>query len=399
MNGTPLPLAGIRVLDFSHVLAGPMCTRLLTDLGADVLRVESSKHPDTPWRTTSDPDLDRSYAYVMVHRGKRSIALDLKSEVGNDLARRLGTVADVIVENFSAGVMPRLKLDYEHLSPANPKLIFVSMSGYGHDGPRRDWTSMNSNLQAYSGLMMATEREGSEPVSISNSWMDYIGGLHAAFAVLDRLAERAKTGRGAYVDLAQFECGVATLGALLMCGIVDGALPPRTGNRSPGAAPQGCYPCAGTDEWIAISIENDDQWHALGGALDHPVWCADPRFATLIGRQRHHDELDRLLGAWTRTLAVDEVEHRLTVAGIRAGKMRRMHEVLGNPDRQTAFRFVENGAGRVLHTALPFGFAPRSEPEFGATPKLGQHSADGLRDWLGLDAGEIARLTESGALV
>jgi benzylsuccinate CoA-transferase BbsF subunit len=376
-----------------------MCTRLLTDLGADVVRVESTKHPDTPWRSTSNEDLGRTYAYVMVHRGKRSITLDLKTETGNALARRLGLVADVIVENFSAGVMPRLKLDYESLVGENPRLIFVSMSGYGHDGPRRDWTSMNSNLQAYSGLMMATETDDQPPVAISNSWMDYIGGLHGAFAVLDRLAERVKSGRGAYVDLAQFECGVASLGSLLLTGIVDGALPARPGNRTSGAAPQGCYPCEGEDQWCAISIENDDQWRALGMALDNPPWCADPRFASLVGRQRHHDEIDRALSDWTRLQPSHEVEHRLTVAGIRAATMRRMDDVLENPDRQTAFRFVDGGTAPILHTALPFGFAPRAEPEFGATPRLGEHTDDALHDWLGLDAAEIGRLQETGALV
>jgi len=394
-----LPLAGIRVLDFTHVLAGPMCTRLLCDLGADVVRVESTKHPDTPWRSASDDELGRSFAYVMVHRGKRSITLDLKAETGNALARRLAGVADVIVENFSAGVMPRLGLDYASLAPGNPRLIFLSMSGYGHDGPRRDWTSMNSNLQAYSGLMMATERDGQPPVAISNSWMDYIGGLHGAFAVLDRLADRVTSGHGYYIDLAQFECGVASLGSLLLAGIVDGVLPPRIGSRSESAAPQGVYPCAGDDRWCAISVAGDAQWRALGTVLGNPSWCSDARFANLAGRRAHHDEIDRELGAWTRTLAPEEVERRLTAAGIAAAKMRRMDDVLGHLAPQSAFRFVPGPGQPTLHTVLPFGDAPRAEPQFGATPRLGEHTADALRDWLALDAAEIARLTETGALV
>src|SRR6185312_2030810 len=201
-----LPLAGIRVLDFSHVLAGPMCTRLLNDLGAEVLRVESTRRADTPWRSTSDPDLKRMYAYIMVHRGKRSITLDLKSDAGSDLARRLATVADVIVENFSADVMDRLGLGYERLSTLNPRLIYLSMSGYGHDGPRKTWTSMNSNLQAYAGMMMITEQEGNAPVAVSNSWMDYVGGLHGAYSVLQALIKRKRDGTGRNIDMAQFEC-------------------------------------------------------------------------------------------------------------------------------------------------------------------------------------------------
>jgi benzylsuccinate CoA-transferase BbsF subunit len=393
------PLEGIRVLDFSHVLAGPICTRVLADLGADVLRVESSKHSDSPWRSASDEALDRTLAYVMVHRGKRSITIDLKSETGNALARRLASVADVIVENFSAGVMRRLGLDYASLHERNPRLVFVSMSGYGHDGPRRAWTSMNSNLQAYSGLMMATEAEDQAPVAISNSWMDYIGGLHGCFAVLDRLTERESTGLGAHVDLSQFECGVASLGPLLLSGIVDGTLPPRVGNRSSRAVPQNCYRCAGEDQWCVVSVENDEQWRALGAALGNPPWTGDPRFASVIGRLQHHDEIDRAIETWTSALASDEVERRLDAAGVPASRMRRMDDILDRPDPQSVFRFVTGGKQPTLLTGLPFAFEPGVEQTFGPAPRLGENTDDGLRDWLALDRDEIAQLHGSGALV
>jgi benzylsuccinate CoA-transferase BbsF subunit len=392
------PLAGIRVLDFTHVLAGPMCTRLLADLGADVLRVESTKRSDTPWRSAADAELGRSFAYVMVHRGKRSITIDLKAPAGHALARRLAGVADVIVENFSAGVMQRLGLDHATLQADNPRLVFVSMSGYGHDGPRQSWTSMNSNLQAYSGLMMATDTEEQPPVAISNSWMDYIGGLHACFAVLDRLTERETTGTGGWVDLSQFECGVASLGSLLLSGIVDGALPPRVGNRSSRAVPQNAYRCAGDDQWCVISVEDDEQWRALGAALGNPPWCADPRYAELVGRLRHHDEIDRALEAWTNTLDAAEVERRLTAAGVAAARMRRMNDVLDRDDPQSVFRFI-GSEQPTLFTALPFAFEPAAQQSFGATPRLGENTDDGLRDWLALDGAEIARLHDSGALV
>ena len=206
------PLAGVRVLDFTHVLAGPFCTRLLADLGADVVRVESSRHPDAPWKSAVDPELGRDVSYLVISRNKRSISINLKSTEGRDVATRLAAAADVVTENFSAEVMDRLGLGYERLSALNARLVYVSMSGYGHRGPRREWTSMNTNLQAYSGLMMVTGREGDPPTAISNSWMDYVGGLHAAFAVVEALAERAASGRGRMIDLAQFEAGVATIG-------------------------------------------------------------------------------------------------------------------------------------------------------------------------------------------
>ena len=234
------PLAGIRVLDFTHVLAGPFCTRLLADLGADVVRVESSKHPDHPWPSAFISDDGRHASYLNTNRSKRSIAIDLKNEGGQKVASRLASTADVVIENFSAGVMRRHKLDYETLQALNPTLIYVSMSGYGHDGPRRDWTSMNMNLQGYSGLMMVTGAEGDPPTAISNSWNDYIGGLHACFAILQAVDTRAISGKGTRIDLSQFECSAAMIGALLLSQLGE-----RNRTPTPGK-PLGAFRSAGS---------------------------------------------------------------------------------------------------------------------------------------------------------
>jgi benzylsuccinate CoA-transferase BbsF subunit len=392
------PLVGIRVLDFSHVLAGPMCTRLLADLGAEVLRVESSIRADTPWRSASDPETKRTLAYVMVHRGKKSITINLKSEAGGDLARRLAGVADVIVENFSAGVMRRLGLDYARLQPLNPRLIFLSMSGYGHDGPRKAWTSMNSNLQAYAGLMTVTESEGNPPVAVSNSWMDYVGGLHGCYSVMQALASRAKDGKGRNIDLAQFECGVGTVGAMLLAGIVNGKAPPRIGNRSTGAALQNCYKCAGEDQWCAIAIETDKQWKDLVGVLGNPAWAKDPRFCIAADRLRHQDEIDRHIEAWTSKLPPAEVESRMRAVGLPAQHMRRMDELLQQAN-DSVFQLVPAKEQQILYTGLPFAFVPRQKQTFGPTPRLGENTDDALKDWLGLDAAKIAELHEAKVLV
>ena len=227
------PLAGIRVLDFSHILAGPFCTRLLADLGADVARVETVIRPDHLGErkvgSKSKGLPKRPPSYLNINRSKRSITINLKTEAGRKLVTRLASVADVIVENFSAGVMPRLHLDYKRLCSFNPRLIYVSMSGYGHEGPRRDWTSMNMNLQAYTGLMLTTGSETDPPVAISNSWNDYMGGFHACFGILQVLAERNKTGVGANLDLSQCESSVATLGALMVHSAVNRTSAPTLG--------------------------------------------------------------------------------------------------------------------------------------------------------------------------
>lgn len=396
-EGPCKPLAGVRVLDFSHVLAGPACTRLLADLGAEVLRIESSNRAITPWRTPFDEKLGRHLAYILINRSKKSMTLDLKSEAGAAIARRLAGAADVVVENFSAGVMKRLGLDYERLEKLNSRLVYLSMSGFGHAGPRKKWTSMNNNLQAYSGLMLLTPAAGEPPVAISSSWMDYIGGLHGTFAVLEALNERATSGRGRNIDLAQFESGVASIGSILLAGIVNGRLPPRRGNRSVHAAPQGCYRCAGDDQWCTVAVGSDTQWTALAGVLGHPAWSKDPALGDIAERIRRHDEIDRHIEAWTRARTPKEVEQSLRAAGITAERMRRMDEIL-HQGNDSVFHLVEGGENPILLTGLPFSFHPIEKQTFGPAPRLGEHTESGLQDWLDLSDGEIAELQSAGVL-
>jgi crotonobetainyl-CoA:carnitine CoA-transferase CaiB-like acyl-CoA transferase len=393
-------LAGVRVLDFTHVLAGPFCTRLLADFGAEVLRVESSKHPDAPWKISFDDGrIDRPAAYLITNRNKRSIAIDLKHPAGVALATRLGRVADVIVENFSAGVMERLGLGDAGLRAENPGLIYVSMSGYGHAGPRHKWTSMNANLQGYSGLMLTNGAEGDPPLPIANSWNDYIAALHACFAILEALSERATTGQGRRIDLSQFECSVASLGALLVSSAVNRRAPARLGNRSASAAPQGVYRCVGPDEWCALSVQTDAQWAALAAAIGQPALGADPRLGTLLGRQHHHDEIDGYIAAWTGELESMDAARRLQAAGVPAERVRRIKTLIDEGDGATVFqRMAEPRVGSVLATMLPFRTdAPLAEPA--PAPRLGEHGTEALRGWLGLDEAEIRGLEEEGVLV
>jgi crotonobetainyl-CoA:carnitine CoA-transferase CaiB-like acyl-CoA transferase len=373
---------------------------LLADLGADVVHVETSTRPDRMGATRPSPGSEgRSLFSFNTNRNKRSIAINLKMEAGHNLATRMATVADVLVENFSAGVMARLKLDYERLWPLNQGLIYVSMSGYGQNGPRRDWTSMNMNLQGYSGLTMVTGSENDPPTGISNSWNDYIGGLHACFGIFQALHERAVTGVGANLDLSQFECSVATLASLLLGSGVNHSAPPRLGNRSTHAAPQGVYRCAGSDEWCVIVIQSDMQWHALLTVLGNPSWGRDSRFETLVGRLRHQDEIDPRIEAWTSELANAEVERRLKAVGIPAERMRRIKDVIEGPDAAQVFRPMEDPGGRsVLVTGVPFAFSHSSLSPLRAAPGLGEHTQAVLEEWLSLAQGEIKALEEQGAL-
>jgi crotonobetainyl-CoA:carnitine CoA-transferase CaiB-like acyl-CoA transferase len=227
--------------------------------------------------------------------------------------------------------------------------------------------------------------------------MDYVGGIHGCFSILQALGQRARDGRGRDIDLAQFECGVGTLGSLLLAGIVDGALPKRMGNRSAGAAPQGCYACAGDDQWCVISVENDRQWEAFVEVLGHPAWAKDARLQSLTGRLRCHDEIDRSIEEWTKTLPPGEVERRLRAAGVPSERMRRMDEIL-EQGHDSVFHLIPGKTQPTLLTGLPFAFAPRQQQAFGPAPRLGEHTDDALKEWLGLESPAIAKLRDAGAL-
>jgi crotonobetainyl-CoA:carnitine CoA-transferase CaiB-like acyl-CoA transferase len=381
------PLAGIRVLDFGHIVAGPFCARILADLGADVVKIETSRRVgQTGARRGDDAQRGRHGRPPLlahVNRNRRSVDLDLKSEGGKATGMRLAAVADVIVENFSTGVMDRLGLGYEILSLANPGLVYASMSGYGHSGPRRNWTSMNVNLQAHCGLMTATGAEGDPPIGISNSWNDYIAGLHAALAILGALAERRRTGKGRHLDVSQFEACVATLGGLVFASAATGRNPPRLGNRSAEFAPQGCYPCAGTDSWCTIAVRSDAEFAALAKVI--PA-LADARFATAAGRRRHHDAIDTTISSWTRGLSAAEAEARLRACGVPAERVRRGDDMTQTLEWQAVMKTMEDPPGRqVKVVGLPFTFGSSDAVPGRAPTRIGEDNAEVLRDWLGAE--------------
>ena len=391
------------MLDFGHILAGPYCARLLADLGADVVKIESRRRVEGMGRIRLGDSYkgrrDRSPHMLMTNRNRRSVTLDLKTLAGAETAARLAAVADVIVENFSAGALDRVGLGYSDLAAKNPRLIYLSLSGYGHEGPRRDWTSMNLNLQAYSGLMMTTGAEGDPPTTIAVSWNDYIGALHGCAAVLNALYERQSTGRGARLDLSQFECSVSSLGALLLASSANRSVPPREANRSELVAPQGVYRCAGQDEWCVISIQTDEQWRSLAALIGGPSMSDSP-FGGLDGRRQHHDEIDRLLEAWTASRGSLDVETRCKAAGIPAERMSRTRDVLADASAQGLFPPVEDPPGHTqLVAALPFKFGRSSAAEPGRSPEVGEDTAQVLAEWLGLAPSEVEALETAGALV
>jgi benzylsuccinate CoA-transferase BbsF subunit len=394
----PLPLSGIRVLDFGHIVAGPFCVRLLADLGADVVKVETATRQGRTGARRGRPQgagtSGRTPHLFHINRNRRSIDLNLKTERGLAIARQLVDAADVLVENFSAGVMDRLGLGYHELEKSNPRLVFASMASFGHTGPRQGWTGMNVTLQACSGLMLATGTEADPPIGISNSWNDYIGGLHAAVAIVGALAKRRATGKGWYLDVSQFEASVAMIGSLLLASAVTGKPPARLGSRSTSAAPQGCYRCAGEDQWCAISVQSDAQWSSLLSVLgDGAARLRTPALAALDGRLREHDAIDAVVESWTRSLGADEVERRLKLVGVPAAAMRRADQFPGVAEWQQVLRPLAGAAANGTKViGLPFTFRGSAPVEPTAAPRMGADGREALREWLNLDDGAIAEL-------
>jgi benzylsuccinate CoA-transferase BbsF subunit len=380
-----LPLTGIRVLDFGHIVAGPFCARMLADLGADVVKVETAtrrgrtgaRRGGGAGRTASG----RTPLLAHINRNRRSIDLNLKTDEDGTLAHQLIDTADVLVENFSSGVMDRLGIGYADVSKTNPRLVYASMSAFGHTGPRQAWTGMNVTLQAFSGMMLATGESGDPPIGISNSWNDYIGGLHTAVAIIGALAKRRASGVGCHLDVSQFECSVAMIGSLLLASTVTGNAPLRTGSRSATSAPQGCYRCAGRDQWCTISVQTDAQWYALLHALGEDAGnLRDLRYATLAGRLQHHDAIDAVLEAWTSERTPADVEARLQAAGVWADAMRRGNDIAQTAEWQRILKPLGDGEQSV---GLPFGFRGVAPAPLTPAPRVGADSDGVLRDWLG----------------
>src|SRR5437867_4569894 len=305
VNTARAPLSGVRVADFTWVWAGPFCTLQLAHLGAEVIRVETATRLCVtrllpPYPRDMEPGPNRSGYFNQYNQGKKSITLDLKRPEAVAVAKRLCAASDVVVENFAAGVMERMGLGYDALRALRPDLVMISLSGYGATGPDRDKVSYGPAQVPLSGLSSVTGYRGWLPMHVGISYGDPTGGLHGAVAILAALLHRARTGEGQYIDLSQWESSMTVLPEAIVSWTMNGVAPPRDGNRDPHMAPHGIFRAAGDDRWIAIAIEDDAAWARFVRCLGRPELADDARFATLVARKRHEDDLEALVTEWTQ---------------------------------------------------------------------------------------------------
>ncbi len=398
----PLPLEGVRVLDFTHVYAGPTCTRILADLGANIVKIEGLTRIDgvrmllpTDSQVGAHP-WNRSIYFSVRNPGKRSLTVEMNAEA-RDLILRFLPDFDIVAESFTPRVMKGFGLDYESLCKVNPRIVMISLSGYGHSGPQSEWTAYGMGLEPASGISQATGYAGGPPVRTGISFTDPLTGMMGAGAVLAALHYRRRTGRGQYIDLSEQEAAMAPVAASLLDFQMNGRQPQRIGNRSPWAAPRGCYRCAGEDSWVVISVENDTQWSAFTDGVGHPEWRDDPRFATVLDRQANQDQLDALIEAWTGTLDHYEAMRVLQEAGVATAAVLNGREMLLDPQFRARGQFdvlehAETGKRpyprNLVAKFSAFETAPRRPP-----PLLGEHNREVLLD-AGLSDAEIGDLEQ-----
>jgi crotonobetainyl-CoA:carnitine CoA-transferase CaiB-like acyl-CoA transferase len=399
------PLAGIRVADFTWVWAGPFCTLQLAHLGADVIRVETATRLCVtrllPPYADFQPGPNRSGYFNQYNQGKRSITLDLKRPEALEAARRLCARCDVVVENFAAGVMERMGLGYERLRAERPDVVMIALSGYGATGPDRDKVSYGPAQVPLSGLSSVTGYRGFPPMHVGLSYGDPTGGLHGAVAVLAALLHRARTGAGQYIDLSQWETSMAVLPEAIVDWTMNARQPPRDGNRDPHMAPHGVFRAAGADHWLAVAVEDDEAWRRLAVAVGRPELGEDPRYATLVGRKRHEDELEAVLTDWTCERTPEEATALLQAAGVAAFTAATNQDLAADEHLAARGFFVElkhSEVGVRKHVGVPWRMSASDCRVRRPAPCLGADTDAVLRAVCGYGEAEIAALRAAGAL-
>jgi benzylsuccinate CoA-transferase BbsF subunit len=397
----------LRVLDFCWVGAGAFVTRLLADLGAEVIKVESHAHPDNlrlsgPHKSGAR-HLEGSGYFASRNTNKKSIALNMARPEARAIAKRLARMCSVVTNNFRPGIMERWGLGYAELAAADPALIYLAMPMQGSSGPHRSYIGFGSTIAAISGLVEMSGSADRAPIGTGTHYPDHVPNPgHALVGLLAALFHRARTGEGQYIELAQLESTVNLLGPSIMRYSTSGALPRRNGNRRNGSAPCGVFPCAGDDVWCAIEIENDEGWQALVEVLGRPQWMTDPRLDTLTGRSESIDAIEAKLAQETQRFGADELVLALQARGVASSVVETSRDVM--EDRQLKargyWREIDHAEmGRITVNVPPF-FATEEgrKREPAPPPLLGEQTREIATSLLGLSESECTRLMNEQVL-
>jgi formyl-CoA transferase len=400
------PLAGVRILDLTRALAGPYCTMMLGDLGADVIKVERPGRGDDS-RGWGPPFVGRPYGpypgesayFLAANRNKRSITVNLKTGPGQAIVRQLAGVSDVLVENFRTGALDEMGLGYRDLRDLNPRLVYCSISGYGRTGPYADRPGYDFIIQAEGGLMGITGPQEGPPSRVGVPIIDITAGMFAATAILAALRARDASGEGQLVDVSLLDTSVALLANVASNYLVGGQAPRRMGNAHPNIAPYEAFRAA--DRWFALAVANQRQWGLLCDALDRPDLKDDPRFASNEDRIANRAQLAAELEAIFAMADAAEWLDRLGRAGLACGPINTVADVFAHPqaEERNLARVVDHPtAGAVRVTGFPFKMSQTPARIALPPPRLGEHTQDILVDLLGLTPEDVVALRAEGAL-
>ncbi len=385
-------LESVRIVDFSWVVAGPFCTRLLGLMGADVIKVESATRPQYKNRGGWTFGLNDS---------KKSCTINLSTEQGKDLVRRLIAISDVVVENFSTGVMDRLGLGYDALRKIKGDIIFVSSSGVVRTGPAKDYPAYGSLLQGFSGWtsLFGEPNPQMEAMGVDPSWVDPLTGSWEALLIQSALLHRSRTGEGVYIDLSMLESAIAIMGDVFLNVATTGkGSTPAQPLGYPHAVPHGIYPCKEPDTWIAISVENQSEWEGFCGVLGHPVWCHEEGMRTLADRQQNRLHIDRFLSEWTSQRQAEDLFHRFQAAGVPAGPCNDFNQVMADP--QLAFRGLFRRPSSDPREPITMGIPWRDQSDWKGqlfkAPELGEHNEYVFKDILNMSDEEYEQHRKAG---
>jgi crotonobetainyl-CoA:carnitine CoA-transferase CaiB-like acyl-CoA transferase len=376
------PLSGLKVVELARILAGPWIGQVLADLGADVIKVESPEGDDT--RKWGPPFVDvegeRSAAYFhCCNRGKRSVTADFASEDGRDFVRRLVADADVVIENFKVGGLRKYGLDHASLAAGNPRLIYCSVTGFGQDGPRAEEAGYDFMIQGLSGIMDLTGEPEREPQKIGVAFADIFTGLYGVIAIQAALIERARTGKGAHIDMALMDAMTGVLANQAMNFLASGVSPKRLGNAHPNISPYQTLPVA--DGFFIIAVGNDRQFASFCALLGLPELPADERFASNAARVKNRPALSEILSGKTREWKRDDLLAALAKAFIPAGPINSVADALADP--QIVHRAMKIVPGGIPGLRTPIVIDGKAAASDRRAPKLGEHTAE-IRAGLGL---------------
>ena len=402
MNHQARPLEGIRIIDLSMGWAGPLATRNLADMGAQVIKVESCERFDwwRSWEATqawiADNGAEKSPQYLYVNRNKQDITLDLENPRGRELLLQLVATADALVENYSGGVLPKLKLDYSYLIEANPGLVMVSMPAFGSTGPWSQFRAYGSTVEHSSGLPHLVGDPEQAPTMQHVAFGDAVGGLNGTAAILTALWHKQRSGEGQFVDLSQVECLFPLAAPGILHQSVYGQSPRRSGNKHPDHAPHGVYPCEGDDTWVVIQVTDEIQWQRLQDLIP-----ALAPFGDVDERLDKREALDACVRAWTQQRPAAAVMQLLQGVGVTAAKLNNAQAILDEPHLQDRgyLQWLEREyVGVQPHPSPPFRVTADPIPITSPAPTLGQHNHDILGELLGLGAAELEELEQQGVI-